>query len=190
MSRKRYIIGITGASGSIYALRLIDVLREAGAEVHCVVTDSGYEVLAYECGVGKEELEKRVDVLYDNGAIGSAIASGSFRTEAMVIVPCSMHTAGALSSGVTADLLTRAADVALKEGRRLILVPRETPMHAIHLENLAKLARVGARILPAAPGFYHRPKTLEDLVDMLVGKICDQLGVDHTLFPRWDGNST
>lgn len=185
MTRKKYIAGITGASGSIYALRLMEVLREAGAEVHCVVTDSGYEVLSYECGVDRAALEARVDVLYDNREIGSAIASGSFQTEAMVVVPCSMHTAGALASGVTGDLLTRAADVALKEGRRLLLVPRETPMHAIHLENLAKLARLGARILPAAPGFYHRPKTIEDLIDMLVGKICDQLGVDHTLFPRW-----
>ena len=182
---KRLVVGITGASGSVYALRLIDVLREQGIEVHTVITDSGQRVLDYECGVTMEELSRRVDVLYPNTDVGAAIASGSFRMDAMVVLPCSMKTAGAIAHGVTDDLLTRAADVTLKEGRRLLLVPRETPMHEIHLENLLRLARAGAVIMPAAPGFYHRPETLDDLVNMMVGKILDRLGIEAELFSRW-----
>ena len=182
---KKLIVGITGASGSVYAVRLIDVLRECGIEVHAVITDSGQRVLDYECGVTMEELSRRVDVLYPNADVGAAIASGSFRMDAMVVLPCSMKTAGAIAHGVTDDLLTRAADVTLKEGRRLLLVPRETPMHEIHLENLLRLARAGAVIMPAAPGFYHRPETLDDLVNMMVGKILDRLGIEAELFTRW-----
>lgn len=183
----KVVVGITGASGSIYALRLIEVLRQAGHEVHAVVTDSGWQVLDYECGVSREDLVKQVAVLYDNDNVGAAIASGSFRADAMVVLPCSMKTAASIAHSMSDNLLTRAADVMLKEGRKLILVPRETPMHAIHLENLLKLAQLGVRIMPAAPGFYHRPQTIEDLVDMLVGKICDQLGIDTDLFARWEG---
>ena len=182
---KKIVVGITGASGSVYAVRLIDVLREQNIEVHAVVTDSGQRVLDYECGVTMEELSRRVDVLYPNADVGAAIASGSFRMDAMVVLPCSMKTAGAIAHGVTDDLLTRAADVTLKEGRRLLLVPRETPMHEIHLENLLRLARAGAVVMPAAPGFYHRPETLDDLVNMMVGKILDRLGIEAELFPRW-----
>ena len=181
----KIVVGITGASGSIYGLRLIEVLRSAGHEVHAVVTDSGWKVLAYECGVSREAFAQRVDVLYENDDVGAAIASGSFRTDAMVIVPCSMKTAASIAHSVSDNLLTRAADVALKENKPLLIVPRETPMHAIHLENLLKLAQTGARIIPACPGFYHRPQTLQELVDMMAGKICDQLGVEHALFERW-----
>ena len=186
----RIVVGITGASGSIYGLRLIEVLRKAGHEVHVVVTSSGWQVLDYECGVSQADMRQRVDVLYDVENIGAAIASGSFQMDAMVVVPCSMKTVGSIAQGISDNLLTRAADVALKEGRPLILVPRETPMHAIHLENLLRLARTGAQIMPACPGFYHRPQTLSDLVDMMVGKICDILGVGHQLFDRWQGNES
>ena len=186
----RIVVGITGASGSIYGLRLIEVLRKAGHEVHVVVTSSGWQVLDYECGVSQADMRQRVDVLYDVENIGAAIASGSFQMDAMVVVPCSMKTVGSIAQGISDNLLTRAADVALKEGRPLILVPRETPMHAIHLENLLRLARTGARIMPACPGFYHRPQTLADIVDMMVGKICDLLGVGHQLFDRWQGNES
>ena len=182
---KRLIVGITGASGSCYAVRLIDVLRDLGMEVHAVRTASGRQVLDYECGVTEEDLARRVTVLYPNEDVGAALASGSFRTDAMVVLPCSMKTAGAIAHGVTDDLLTRAADVTLKEGRSLLLVPRETPMHEIHLENLLRLARAGAIVMPAAPGFYHRPETLDDLVNMMVGKILDRLGIEAELFTRW-----
>lgn len=182
---KRLIVGITGASGSCYAVRLIDVLRDLGIEVQAVVTRSGQQVLDYECGISAEEFARRVSVLYSNEDIGAAIASGSFRTDAMVILPCSMKTAGAIAHGITDDLLTRAADVTLKEGRRLLLMPRKTPMHEIHLENLLRLTRAGAIVMPAAPGFYHRPETLDDLVNMMVGKILDRLGIEAELFTRW-----
>lgn len=183
----KIVVGITGASGSIYALRLIEVLRGLGHEVYAVVTESGERVVEYECGVTMAELAHRVDRVFDNRDIGAAIASGSFLVDKMVIVPCSMKSAASIAHGLTDNLLTRAADVCLKEGRPLIIVPRETPMHAIHLENLLRLAQTGARIMPAAPGFYHRPQTIEELVDQLVGKICDQLGIEHNLFTRWTG---
>ncbi len=183
----RFVVGITGASGCIYGLRLIEVLRAEGHEIHAVVTTSGWRVLAYECGIDSVEFRKRVDVLYRVEDIGAAIASGSFLVDAMVVVPCSMKTVGSIANGISDNLLTRAADVTLKENRPLLLVPRETPLHAIHLENLLKLSRLGVRILPAAPGFYHRPQRLEDLIDMMVGKICDSLRVEHHLFTRWQG---
>ena len=185
----RFVVGITGASGSVYALRLIEVLRAAGHEVHAVVTKSGWQVMAYECNVKRLDFCQRVDVLYDIDDIGAAIASGSFLADAMVVVPCSMKTLGSIAHAISDTLLTRAADVMLKEGRPLVLVPRETPVHAIHLENMLKLSRLGIKILPACPGFYHRPETLEDLVDMVVGKICDLLHVENDLFQRWQGDT-
>lgn len=183
----KIVVGLTGASGSVYAVRLLDVLRNAGCEVHFVASESGWEVLEYECGLTRSDIEGRVHRVYDVHKIGSAIASGSFRMDAMVIVPCSMRTLGSIANGIADNLLMRAADVAMKEGRPLYIVPRETPLSAIHLENMLKLARLGVRIIPAMPGFYHRPQNMDELIDMLVGKICDQIGVEHTLFERWQG---
>ena len=188
--RKRRIIdGVSGASGAIYAYRLIQVLADSGIEVHFVASKAGLEVLEYECGLTMVQLTQMVHKIYDVNRIDSAIASGSFPCESMVIVPCSMKTLGSLANGIAGNLLTRAADVTLKEGRKLVLVTRETPVHAIHLENMLKLSHAGARIVPACPGFYHRPQTIEELVDMLVGKICDALNVDNDLFERWTGPS-
>ena len=186
-TKRRIVVGVSGASGSIYAYRLVQVLVDCGIEVHFVASDAGWQVLEYECGVSSEQLTKLVHKVYDVKRIDSAIASGSFPCEAMVIVPCSMKTLGCLAGGITDNLLTRSADVTLKEGRKLILVPRETPVHAIHLENMLKLSQAGARILPACPGFYHKPQTIDELVDMLVGKICDALGIQTNLFKRWTG---
>lgn len=183
----KIVVGMTGASGSIYTVRLLEVLREAGCEVHFVASESGWQVIEYECGLTQTDVEKLVERVYDVNKIGSAIASGSFRTDAMVIVPCSMRTLGGIANGVADNLLMRAADVAMKEGRPLYIVPRETPLSAIHLENMLKLARLGVRIIPAMPGFYHRPQNMNELIDMMVGKICDQIGVEHTLFERWQG---
>lgn len=182
----KIIVGITGASGNVYAIRLLEVLRDMGHEVHLVVTDSGWQVTDHESEKTQADLEKMVTMVYDVHNIGSAIASGSFLVDAMVVVPCSMKTAAAIASGVTDNLLTRAADVTLKEARPLIVVPRETPMHAGHLENLLKLTRLGARILPASPGFYHRPETIDDIVNIMVGKICDSLHIENNLFKRWE----
>lgn len=184
----RVVIGITGASGSIYGIRLIEVLKKVGCEIHTIVTESGWQVLEYECGVMKEQLAAKVDVLYDVNKISACIASGSFKTDAMVVVPCSMRTIGSIANGITDNLLIRAADVMIKESRPLILVPREAPLNAIHLGNMFKLAQIGVRIIPASPGFYHRPKTIEQLVDMIVGKICDSIGIETDLFERWQGN--
>ena len=184
----KIIVGITGASGSIYGLRLIEVLKKAGHQVHVVLTDSGNKVVRFECPDIYERILNSADLLHDVHNIGASIASGSFRADAMVVVPASMKTVACIATGVTDNLLTRAADVILKEGRRLIVVPRETPMHAGHLENLLKVSRLGAMVIPACPGFYHQPRTLMDLVDMLVGKICDNLNIDNDLFRHWDGN--
>ncbi len=163
------------------------MLHKAGCEVHAVVTAPGWDVLAQECGVGREEAAKRCFRLYADDDIGAAPASGSFRADAMVVAPCSMKTLAAVACGLADNLLTRAADVTKKEGRPLLLVPREAPLSAIHLENMLKLARIGVRIIPACPGFYHNPQDIASLVDMLVGKICDSLGVEHDLFTRWTG---
>lgn len=182
---KKIVVGITGASGSIYAIRLLEVLHELGHELHVVVTDSGQQVIEYECGKTLKDLEKISAKVYDVHNIGAAIASGSFLVDAMVVVPCSMKSAAAIATGVTDNLLTRAADVTLKEARPLIVVPRETPMHAGHLENLLKLTHLGARILPACPGFYHKPQTLDDVINIMVGKICDALHIETNLFKRW-----
>lgn len=187
--KRRIIVGVSGASGAIYAYRLIQVLADSGIEVHFVASKAGLEVLEYECGLTMVQLTQMVHKIYDINRIDSAIASGSFPCESMVIVPCSMKTLGSLANGIAGNLLTRAADVTLKEGRKLVLVTRETPVHAIHLENMLKLSHAGARIVPACPGFYHRPQTIEELVDMLVGKICDTLNVDNDLFERWTGPS-
>lgn len=188
-AKRRIIVGVSGASGAIYAYRLIQVLADSGIEVHFVASKAGLEVLEYECGLTMVQLTQMVHKIYDVNRIDSAIASGSFPCESMVIVPCSMKTLGSLANGIAGNLLTRAADVTLKEGRKLVLVTRETPVHAIHLENMLKLSHAGARIVPACPGFYHRPQTIEELVDMLVGKICDTLNVNNDLFERWTGPS-
>lgn len=183
----RVIVGVTGASGAIYGFRLLEVLKQTGCEVHAVVTANGWTVLAHECGVDRAAVAALADRLYAVDDYGAAPASGSFRADAMAVAPCSMRTLAAIAGGLADNLLARAADVALKEGRRLVLVPRETPLSAVHLENMLKLARLGVRLVPACPGFYHKPRDVAALVDMLVGKVCDALGVEHDLFRRWEG---
>lgn len=191
------VIALTGASGSIYGIRLIETLLQKGARVSVLVTEAGCQVLYHETGLAwaaagtirQDDVRDyfgtdAVDYL-DVGDIGATIASGSAAVDAMVIVPCSMGTAGRIAAGLSSNLLERAADVMLKEKRPLIVVPRETPLSSIHLENLLRLSRAGAVVLPAMPGFYHLPDSLESLVDFLVGKIMDQLGLAHELFPAW-----
>lgn len=180
----RIAVGVTGASGAIYGYTLIKTLHDLGMEVHAVYTDMGIKVLEYECGYNLEHIRKYAAV-YDNADLFAPLASGSFRMNGMVIVPCSMHTLGALANASGRDLLTRAADVTLKEGRKLVVVPRETPVTSIHLENMLKLAQAGAVVMPAAPGFYHKPETIEDIVDFMAGKILDILDIEHNLFKRW-----
>lgn len=145
----------------------------------------GEYVLAHECDVNREEVKDLADVLYENNNLAASVASGSFKTDGMVIVPCSMNTLGAVANGMSQNLVQRAADVTLKEKRPLIVVPRETPLTDIHLENMLKLSKAGAIMMPASPGFYHRPETIDDLVMIIVGRILDQLGLDGGLFKRW-----
>jgi len=177
-----YILGITGASGSIYALRLLRHLHALKAEVHVVASESGRKVIAFE---GCKELFSEADAVFENQNLFAPIASGSYRHAGMVVLPCSMATLGKLAGGIGDNLLTRAADVTLKEKRRLILVPREMPMHSIHLHNQKILADAGAVILPASPSFYHHPKTIEDLVDTVLARVLDHLGLEHAISQRW-----
>jgi flavin prenyltransferase len=194
------VLAVTGASGSPYGVRLLEVLLRAGRTVHLVISPAAVEVMERELG-----RKVRLDAFDPADLLGDAwqgdfsgrvdyhhfrdfqagIASGSFRTGGMAVVPCSMGTAAAIAHGLSQNLIHRAADVHLKERRKLILVPRETPLNVIQLRNLATCAEAGAVILPAMPAFYTRPQSLADVVDFIVGRVCDQLGVEHRLFQRW-----
>lgn len=199
MSGKEMItVAITGASGSIYGLRLVENLLKAGKSVRLLITDAGFIVINEETGLNWSGDEKVVNekirahfgagdelTYYDNANFYSPIASGSSGRGAMVICPCSMGTLGRIASGVSGNLLERAADVVLKEMGDLILVPREMPLNAIHLENMLKLSRAGAAVVPPMPAFYHKPATMDDLIDFVVGKVLDQIGVEHDLYKRW-----
>ena len=182
----RLIVGISGATGVIYGVRLLERLREAGVETHLVVSRWGIRTLLHETTWTRETLTALATTSYAPGDMGAAISSGSFRTDGMIVAPCSAKTLGAIAQGVGDNLLHRAADVVLKERRRLVLVVRETPLSEIHLENMLKLARMGAVILPPVPAFYTNPVTLDDIVDGTVGRVLDQFGIE-TMAPRWDG---
>lgn len=178
------VVGVTGASGSVYAIRLLQVLKELGLAAHLTVSKPGLEVVKYETGFDRGALE-HLAVWHEVDNLFAPIASGSFRSDGMVVLPCSMHTLGAIAQGVTDSLLLRCADVMLKEGRPLVLVPREAPLNKIHVANMLKVMDAGARIIPASPAFYHKPATIDDLVDFVVGKVLDNLGIEHNMFRRW-----
>ena len=188
------VFAITGASGAPYAVRVLEQLAAARRRVWLIVSSHGWRLLRTECDIadiaglrdatGGAAWDKWV-TLFDDGDRGASPASGSARSAGMVVCPCSMGTLSAISVGASRSLVERAADVALKERRKLVLVPRESPLSAIHLANMLRLARAGAVILPAAPGFYHRPKAISDLVDFVAARILDHLDVEHTLAPRW-----
>lgn len=184
--RKPIIVGLTGASGSIYALTLINVLAELDWQVELVMSSTGEKVLAYETGIDRAALPKTVQI-HENTNLFSALASGSYRTQGMVVIPCSMNTLGLMATGTGDQLLARAAQVTLKERRRLVVVPREMPFNIIHLENMLRLARAGTTIMPASPGFYHHPKEIQDLIKHVVGRVLDQFEIEHTLVQRWSG---
>lgn len=184
--KPRLIVGIAGSSGPQFGVRLLQVLRELDTvEVHLVMSGGSARSLELEMDLTVSEVESLADVVYQQSDLAAAISSGSFLTIGMVIAPCSMRTLGALASGVTGDLVSRAGDVCLKERRRLVVVPRETPLNLIHVRNMETLLLAGATILPPVPAFYHRPKTIEDIVDQTVGKILDQFSITHELFQRW-----
>ena len=181
----RIIVGMSGGSCSIYGIGLLKVLQELDIETHLVVSTMGEYVAAHECGMNLEELKTLATYFHDNKNLAAPIASGSFKTDGMVIVPCSMRTLAAVANGLSDNLLTRAADVVIKERRNLVMVPRETPLSVIHLENMLRLAKAGVTVMPAAPGFYHQPESITDIVSIMVGRILDQLKIEHNLFKRW-----
>lgn len=196
-SFRHAVVALTGASGSVYGLRLVSELLKADLRVSLMLTDAGLAVLRHETGLDwadvSRERRRQVQEHFASIAVDTVdmndffagMASGSNAPDAMVVVPCSMGTVGRIAAGLSGNLLERTADVMLKERRPLVLVPRETPFNSIHLENLLRLSRSGAVILPAMPGFYHEPAGLDDLVDFVVGKILDQLAIPHELFQRW-----
>jgi 4-hydroxy-3-polyprenylbenzoate decarboxylase len=201
---KPYIVAITGASGVIYGVRLVEVLAEQKIPVELIVSDTAKIVMKEE--LGSEDITEILRLRLPAGKpaqddadrlirphhfhdFTAPIASGSYPTAGMVIIPCSMGTLGAVASGLSQNLIHRAADCTIKEGRKLILVPRETPLSAIHLENMLKLARLGVKIVPPMPAFYSAQEKISDLVDFVVGKVLDQMGVPHALYPRWVGKA-
>jgi 4-hydroxy-3-polyprenylbenzoate decarboxylase len=183
--RRRLIVGITGASGTIYGLRLLQACRELDLEVHLCLSKAAELTMACELDQAPRELKALAHKSYAPGDIGAAIASGSFRTRGMIIAPCSIRTMSEIACGTTTSILTRAADVVLKEQRKLVLLLRETPLHAGHLESLLKLARLGAVIAPPVPAFYIRPKSIDALVDHTVGRALDLVHIDNDLPQRW-----
>ncbi|GBE02489.1 putative aromatic acid decarboxylase [bacterium BMS3Bbin06] len=204
---KRYVMAITGASGSIIGLRVLETLIQH-ADVHLVISDAARPILQDEAGIpsgrdlrdeilnrlGKraglkrDEINSRL-VLHDEDDLWAPVSSGSYRTDGMLIVPCSMKTLSAIANGYADSLITRAADVTLKEGRSLVISPRETPLNKIHLENMLRLSGMGVRIVPPVMGFYHKPAGIDDMIDFIAGRILDQIDVSHGLYERWQAKS-
>jgi len=184
-NKPRLIVGISGASGTIYALRALQALREIGIETHLVMSRSAQVTLAYETDLKVRDIEAMADVVYRNEDIGAAISSGSFKTLGMLVAPCSIRSLSEIASGVTGSLLSRAADVVLKERRRLVLMVRETPLHLGHLRSMTAVTEMGAIVMPPVPAFYTRPQTLDDVINHSVGRALDLFGVDTGLVKRW-----
>jgi len=187
---RRLIVAITGATGAIYGVRLLQQLRATpGIETHLVVTDAAALTLHQETGLQRKEVEALAHVVHRNRDIGAAIASGSFQTDGMIVAPCSMKSLAAIAHGLSDSLVSRAADVILKERRRLVLMVRETPFNLAHLRNMTAVTEMGGIVFPPLPSFYHRPATVDELVDHTVARVLDLVGVAHTLAPRWAGIS-
>lgn len=181
----KLVVGMSGASGAIYGLRLLEVLKKLDIETHLVMSDAAKRTIVYETDRRIEEVKELATHVHELADVGACISSGSFRHDGMVIAPCSIKTLSALAHSFNTNLLIRAADVTLKERRKLVLMVRETPLHLGHLEMMAQAARYGAVVLPPVPAFYNRPQTLDDIVNHCVGKALDQFGIDHRLMKRW-----
>ena len=182
------VVGITGASGVIYGIRLLEVLAANNAvETHLVVSKTGAQNIKYETDWNLEQVTALADFYYNIDDYGAALASGSFKRDGMIIAPCSMKTLSAVANSYTDNLLIRTADVTLKERKKLILLVRETPLHLGHLRNMEKVTEMGAVVLPPVPAFYHRPQTIQEVIDQTIGKVLDILDIEHNLFPRWSG---
>ena len=186
---KRLVVGISGASGTVYGVRLLEVLKDTPIETHLVMSEATTKVIELETGFTVPGIEALADEVHDINDIGAPIASGSFKTMGMVVAPCSMKSLSAIANSYNESLLIRAADVVLKEGRRLVIVARETPLHVGHLRLMTRVVEMGAVMLPPMPSFYHRPETIDDIVNQTVGKVLDQFDIGHDLFRRWEGTT-
>lgn len=185
---RRLIVAITGATGAVYGVRLLQVLRELpGIESHLLISDAGVLNIHQELDLGRKDVEVLAHVVHNVRDVGAAIASGSFESEGMVIAPCSMKSLAAIAHGLSDNLITRAADVVLKERRRLVLMVRETPFNLAHLRNMTTVTEMGGIIFPPLPGFYHKPQSIEEMVDHTLGRVLDLFAIDHALAPRWQG---
>jgi 4-hydroxy-3-polyprenylbenzoate decarboxylase len=182
-------VAITGASGVIYGIRMLEVLKKLKVETHLIMSEWGAKNVKIETDKTADYVRSLATKCYEDGNMAAPMSSGSFKTDGMTVVPCSMKTLASIANAFDDSLVSRAAGVCIKEQRKLVLVPRETPLSKIHLDNMSKLAGAGAVILPAMPGFYHRPKTMDDLIDHVVGKVLDQFNIDHGLFKRWGGQT-
>jgi len=182
----KLIVGISGASGAIYGIRTLQTLKANQIESHLVLTDSAKRTIEAETTYTVKQVKKLADYVYDNRDIGASISSGSFKTDGMIIAPCAIKSLSALANSYNNSLLVRAADVVLKEKRKLVIIPRETPLHLGHLKLLTSLAEIGAVILPPMPAYYNMPKTIDDIINQTVGKALDQFNIDAQLFKRWD----
>jgi 4-hydroxy-3-polyprenylbenzoate decarboxylase len=186
--KRRIVLALTGASGSIYGVRLLEQLRQTeGVETHLIVSNAAYLNLSTELDVGRDQVEALADVCYSDKDIGASIASGSFQTDAMLIVPCSMRTLAGVATGLAGSLITRAADVALKERRRLLLLTREAPLNLVHLRNMVTVTEMGGIIFPPVPAFYLGIESLDAMVDQTVGRVLELIGIDSPLLRRWNG---
>ncbi len=183
------VVGITGASGVIYGVELLKVLQTIDIETHLIMSSSAGRNLAIETNYSVEEVHSFADVVHSNKNLGAAVASGSFLTQGMIVVPCTIKSLSGIAYSYSDNLITRAADVTIKEKRPLIMMIRETPLHKGHLEMMVRCADLGATILPPMPSFYHDPKNIQDIINHSIGKVLDQFGIEHDLFQRWDGGA-
>jgi 4-hydroxy-3-polyprenylbenzoate decarboxylase len=182
----RLVIAITGASGVIYGIRALEALKALKVETHLIMSEWGEKTIAIETDRTGDQVRSLASRVYDDKNMAAPVSSGSFRVDGMAVIPCSMKTLASIANGLDDTLVSRAAGVCIKESRKVVVVPREAPLSKVHLENMGKLAGIpGVVIMPAMPGFYHRPKTMEDLIDHVVGKVLDQFGIGHDLFKRW-----
>ena len=184
------VVAITGASGVIYGVEMLSVLKELGQETHLIVSDAARKNFAIETDYTYEAVVAMASVVYDNNDIGASVASGSFRTRGMIVAPCTITTLSAIANSFTYNLIVRAADVSLKERRTLVLMVRETPLHKGHLDLMSRAADYGAVILPPMPAFYHKPESLMDIIHQSIGKALDQVSIEHNLFKRWSGHAS
>jgi len=182
---KRIIVGISGASGIIYGIRLLEILSSKDIEVHLIVSDTAKKIAKYENNIDYARISRMANICYSNDDLAASISSGSFVTDGMIIAPCSIKTLSGIANSYSDNLMIRAADVCLKERRKLLLMLRETPLHLGHIELMAKVSRIGGIIVPPVPSFYHRPKSIEDIIDQTIGKMLDLFGIKHNLFERW-----